>query len=329
MSVRKGERFDRRFTAFGIGFPWVVAFCFAAVALILRRGVPDLLGLHWNGRYADLTLAFPAFVLFTSLAIGILGSVCGAVAGARLNRRWLRRLLMGAAVFFSLLTASAGAALLMGQQGVESANDGGFDGTVFGLGSGAAVALGTIMVFTFQPDPRWTAQDERALAEATAALAGSPRISFWVHARSSSFVFLAITVLLIGGLLLLLSPWISATLALLVIIVTSFLFGKVTLPGGNVLQPHLRVRAAGIMPVLDLPLEQICGVEVVEVRVWELGGPGARWPRSGTQFLTRNGFALRLETAAHPALLISTPSRALAEELAGQIQRRLGLDAEQ
>lgn len=326
MNRGKSELFDRRFTAFGIGFPWVVAFCFAAMALMLRRAAPDPLGLAWDGYQAKFTVGFPAFVFFTSLLIGVLGSVCGALAGARLHRRWLRRLLMGAAVLLSLLTASAGAAWLMGQQGQASADGGSFDGTVFALGSGAALALGVIMMFTFQPDPRWTARDEQALAEEAAALAGAPRVDYWVRARSSTFVFLAITVLLIGGLLLLLSPWITAALALLVLGLVVFLFGKVSLPGGNVPQPRLRVRAAGILTVLELPLEQIRGIELFEAQVWELGGPGLRWPQSGMRFLTGNGIALRLETDSHPALLISAPNRAVAEQLAGQIRSRLRLD---
>ena len=326
MSQAREERFDRRFTAFGIGFPWVLAFCFAAVALMLRRAVPDPMGLHWSGQRADLTVGFPAFVLLAALSIAIPGAVCGAVAGARLHRRWLRRLLMGAAVFLSLLTASACAGFLIGQQGISSADAGGFDSTVFALGSGAAVALGVIMMFTFQPDPRWTAQDERALAEEAAALAGTPRVVYWVHARSSSFVLLGMTLLLIGGLLLLLSPWITLALAVLVLAVTAFLFGRVSLPGSHEPEPHLRVQAAGLIPVLDLPLRQIRAVEVLEARVWDLGGPGVRWPRTGMQFLTRNGAALRLQTESHPAVLISAPDQAAARNLADQIRRRLQLD---
>lgn len=325
MNQVKNERFDRRFTAFGIGFPWVVAFCFAAVALLLRRGVPDPLGLHWNGHQADLTMSFPAFVFFASLLIGVIGSVCGALAGARLHRRWLRRGLMGSAVFLSLLLASLGAAWLMGQQDLGSADDGGFDSTVFALGAGAALALGVIMIFVYQPDPRWTVKDERALAAETAALTGAPRVQYWVHARSSNFVFLTMLVLLVGGLLLLVSPWISALLTVVVVVVALFLFARVRIDGGDAQDPRFTVFAAGFLKLIDLRLAELTSSEWQQIRVWLSGGPGFRSARNRKQLLIGDGFAILLGAGAQNRVLVSAPDREQAQELARYLAKRARL----
>lgn len=318
------ERFDRRFTAFGIGFPWAVAFCFAAVALILRRNAPEPMGVHWQGHRADWSVAFPAFVLLAALLIGVVGSVLGALAGARLHRRWLRRVFMAAAIFWSLLIASISAGLLMGQQGVSSADDGGFDATVFALGSGAALALGIVMFFVFQPIPRWNQNDERALATESAALAGMPRIKYWVHMRSSSFVLLAMIAFLVGGLLLLMSSWISLTLVLILLLLALLLFGSVTIDGGERQRPQLRLKLVGVLTVVHLGLEEIESAEAEEVALWQRGGPGWRWINGTRQFLTANGLALHIKLSAGPGLLVSVPRSQGANELASYLLKRRG-----
>ncbi|NYE94525.1 hypothetical protein FHU41_000746 [Psychromicrobium silvestre] len=311
----KEQRFDHRFLAFGIGFPWAVAFCFAAIALLLRRTVPDSLGLHWQGSHPDLLLTFPAFVLVATLAIGVFGSMCGALGGARLAQRWLRRLLMGLAVMISLLLASLGAAFLMGQRGLPSAEGGSLDATVFALGAGAAVALGVVMMFVYQPTPIWGTRDDLALAEEHAALIGQPRIDFGVHARGSSFVLLTMMLLLLGGLLLIVSSWAALALAVLILLLMGSLFVRVSIDGSAVEERFLVLRVAGFLPVAKYRLAELHAVEAVPSDPWQQGGPGLRRHAGYWQFIVRKGTALRLDFGPRAGLLIGTRDEEQVAEL--------------
>ncbi|WP_394938211.1 hypothetical protein [Psychromicrobium sp. YIM B11713] len=321
------HRFDRRFLSFGLGFPWAVALCFAVLALLFRSAVPDPLGIHWDGEHADLTLSFPVFVLLSALCIGTLGSICGVLAGLRLSRRWLRRLLMGLAVSLSLLPASFAAALLIGQRGHSTAEDGAADSVVFALGSGAALALGVIMIFVYQPLPQWTDRDDRALAAEQAALAGEGELSYWLSARSSTFVMLAMLVFLLGGLLLILSPWWSLLLLILVLFLAVNLFARVSIDidgasreAGRVSR-LLRVRIAGLLPVLSFRLSELSTLESASIGLWEEGGPGLRMHAGQAQFVVRDGAALRLDFGTSGSLLLGVPDQQRAMDLLENLRR--------
>ncbi|WP_052663651.1 hypothetical protein [Psychromicrobium lacuslunae] len=314
------QRFDRRFLGFGIGFPWAVAFCFAAVALFLRRGVPEPMGLHWDGSDADLTISFPAFVVCTAIAIGVVGSLCGVLAGARLQRRWLRRVLMGLAVALSLFLATVGAAFLMGQQGLKTADGGTIDSIVLALGGGAALALGVIMMFVYQPTPLWTPRDDQALLEAQAALLGQPALSFWIIARSSSYVFLVMILLLLGSLLLLLSPWLALGLAVVVLFVMANLSARLEISSTSQPQRLLKLKIAGLLPVCTIPMERISSVEMTKIDLWRLGGPGWRRQPGKQRFIARSGYAVRVQLGADAELLVGVRNEAHAQEVLEYLQ---------
>ncbi|MCW1249977.1 hypothetical protein ODZ83_07235 [Acaricomes phytoseiuli] len=325
------ERFDTRFTAFGVIFPWAVAFCFAAIALMLRSGVPETLGLSWPGG-ASVIVTFPAFVVLHAAVIGVFGSLCGVLAGARWPRRWVRRVLMGAAVGVSLIGATIGAAWLIGHQGVNSPHEGRFDPVVFALGAGAALALGVIMIFVYQPQQRWGAVDEKALAEAMAAHEGKPTVRFWVHSRASSFVFLGMLGIFPAGLLLAVNPWFSLIPLVLALLFAGTLFARVRIDGGQVSPGRLRVFIAGFVPFVAFDLESVDedAVEETAVRVWSQGGPGPRIHGQRYQYLCRNGAALSLtvqpasgqKAGQNRQLLLGVPEQLSASRLADYLRQR-------
>lgn len=318
------QRFDRRFLGFGIGFPWAVAFCFAAVALFLRRGVPEPMGLHWNGLHADVTLSFPAFVVCNAVAIGVVGSLCGALAGARLPRRWLRRMLMGLAVALSLFLATIGAALLMGQQGLATADGGAADAMVLALGGGVALALGVIMVFVYQPATFWTSRDDQALLEEQAALSGQPALSYWITARSSSFVLLVMLLVLVGGLLVLVSPWVALGFVILVLLAMASLAARVSIDSSSQSERRLRLKIAGVVPVCTVPLELICPIEVLPIQLWPLGGPGLRWLHGNLRFFARSGFALRVAAGSNTELVLGARDEEQAQAVLDYLKAATG-----
>lgn len=317
----KRRYFDPRYTFFGIAFPWAVAFCFAAMSLVLRTAVPERLGLHWNDGHADVTASFLAFVVLFATAIGVGGSVAGALGGARLSRRWLRRVLMGTAVGLSLLGAAAGAAWLIGHQGASNADEGRFDAVVFALGSGGATALGVIVAFVYQPQQLWGAADDKALTEAAAAYAGRPTVRFWVHSRASSFVFLCLLGIFPAGLLLALSSWLSLFPLLLALVLAGGLFAQVRIDGGQVCPARLRVFVAGFLSLADCRLNDLKQVEVVTVRVWSMGGPGPRRRGAKLQYVCRDGAAVRL-TDGQVELLLGVPAAVPAQQLARYLRHR-------
>lgn len=318
------QRFDRRFLGFGIGFPWAVAFCFAAVALFLRRGVPEPMGLHWNGLHADLTLRFPVFVLCNAVLIGVLGSLCGALAAARLPHRWLRRLLMGLAVALSLFLATIGAALLMGQQGLATADGGAADAMVLALGGGAALALGVIMMFVYQPAPFWTSRDDQALLEEQAALTGQSALSYWITARSSSYVLLIMLLLLVGSLLLLISPWVALGFVILLLLAMANLFARVSIDSSSQTERRLRLKIAGFLPVCTVPVELIRPLEVLPIQLWPLGGPGLRWLHGNLRFIARSGYALRLGSGSGAEFILGARDEEQAQAVFAYLKSATG-----
>ncbi|WP_285724346.1 hypothetical protein [Psychromicrobium xiongbiense] len=324
---RPPEHFDRRFTGFGLGFPWAVAFCFAAVALIARRTVPDPLGLHWAGAHADVTLGFTGFVMLMTVAIGVCGSVCGLLAGLRRIPRAVRRVLMGAVVAVSLWLATLGAAVLMGQQGLATADGGGADAVVFALGSGAALALGVVMIFVYQPPQLWGARDDAALAAELASEPPESPAEYWLHPRASTVVFLLLIMLLPGSLLALASLWLALGLVLLIVIVLFLLVARVTLDGSTVPHPALTVWVGGVLPVARVRLDDVLQHELGDQRLWESGGPGLRlhtgWrTQPGVQFLVVNGTALRLTGRDGGQLLLGVPDSASAQNVLSSLKRR-------
>lgn len=202
-----------------------------------------------------------------------------------------------------------------GQRGLPSAEGGSLDATVFALGAGAAVALGVVMMFVYQPTPIWGTRDDLALAEEHAALIGQPRIDFGVHARGSSFVLLTMMLLLLGGLLLIVSSWAALALAVLILLLMGSLFVRVSIDGSAVEERFLVLRVAGFLPVAKYRLAELHAVEAVPSDPWQQGGPGLRRHAGYWQFIVRKGTALRLDFGPRAGLLIGTRDEEQVAEL--------------
>lgn len=345
------ERVSPRFLSFGIGFPWVVAFGFVVVALMMRRGEPETVGVIFDGSLPIVLMTYPQFMVAGAITIGLLGSCFGVVAGLRLQRRWMRRIAMSLAVGLSLLACGYGISILIGQEGFTEANGHHADYSAFFMAFGAALSLAVIIFFVFQPAPVWGVTDEKALAKATAQWLDEPRIEYWVRARASVYILCFMLGVLGGGLLVVLSPWLGLVWLLCCLGVLVTMFARLVVDQGGPTasaRPALRLYLAGCVPLFRVRLAAIVHAESVMVSTRKNRGVGLRIRRlytldatplpsqsdeskSGSgpvlQFLGYNSAepstpALLLRTTSDKRILISGSPAISVPELAKYLGRR-------
>ncbi|WP_077487720.1 hypothetical protein [Sinomonas mesophila] len=289
MASRTEQRWDRRALRFALMFPALLGAGFALAAFTFRGRVPEPVAWLWD---ADGGRAFVSFAGYLAGGAGLV-AIAGALAclpGALLTRPPIaRRITMGGGVGFALFLTTVLAAGLMGQVGVADARESRPDPIVLAMGSGAALALAVVMMLAFKPDEQWSPKDEAALLAELEPERARSTFGYWAHARSSVFVMLGVLVVPVSLLLVLISAWLSALLALVGLVAAGSLMLHV-----SVSPERVRLRAGGLVPVLSFAPERVLRASSRDVAAREFGGWGYRRRGADISVLVASGRAVQV-----------------------------------
>jgi hypothetical protein len=311
---------DTKALRFAIGFPVLLAAGFAVCAVLLRPDLPEPLAVMWNNDGGTAFAPFPAFVGGGAGLIVLVGWLVLLQSVPLSRPTVMRRIMMGAGLTVSLFVTTVLAAALVGQAGVPDARESSVDVIVLASGSGAALSLGVIIGFVFKADHQWTPEDDRALQRALEQeldpeLAGDS-LRFWVHARSSVFVMIAIASLFPASLIAIVVPWLGALLVAAALVGAAFLFARVTADRSG-----LRVFVAGILPVVDVPAAAISAADPADVRAADYGGWGYRHHGETAAVLVSSGPAVVVRKTDGHRLAVSGGNTDSAARLAEVLTR--------
>jgi hypothetical protein len=177
-----------------------------------------------------------------------------------------------------------------------------------------------IIGFVFKADQNWSVDDDRAMREALERELDPElaldSVSLWVHARSSVFVMIGIASLLPAALLSIAVPWLAAVLVVLALLGTAFLFARIRVDRGG-----LRVFAAGLLRVIEVPAAAIEGAAPKEVKAADYGGWGYRSHGTTTALLVSSGPAVAVDRLDGRQLVVSAGSAASADNVAQVLSR--------
>src|SRR6476620_5589017 len=261
---------DARALRFAVGFPVVLAGAFVFSAFLLRADLPNPVAIGWTPDGGAYFAPFGAYAGGGAALILAAGWLVLSQAVPLSRPTVMRRIMMGAGLSVSLFVTTVLAAALVGQAGVPDARESSVDVIVLASGSGAALSLGVIIGFVFKADHQWTPEDDIALQRALEQeldpeLAGDS-LRFWVHARSSVFVMIAIASLFPASLIAIVVPWLGALLVAAALVGAAFLFARITADRSG-----LRVFLAGILRVIDVPATAISAAQPADVRAADYG----------------------------------------------------------
>lgn len=311
---------DARALRFALGFPVVLAVGFAVCATLLRPDLPEPLAIRWTDDGGASFAPFGAYVGGGAAMIIVVGWL-GLVQAVPLSRPVaMRRIMMGTGLFLTLFITSVLAAGLVGQAGLADARQSRVDLTVLALGSGAALSLGVVMAFVYKADRQWSREDDQAL-EAAVARELDPDlvrddIRLWVHARSSVFVMIAVASLFPAALIAIAVPWLGLLLVVLALVGAAFLFARVTAD-----RRGLKVRLAGLVPVMDVPAGVISAASAADVKAADYGGWGYRHHDGTAAMLVSSGPAVVVRKNDGQQVAVSGGSPDTAARLAEVLTR--------
>ena len=311
---------DAKALRFAVGFPVVLAGAFVFCASLLRPNLPEPVAISWTDDGGAAFAPFASYAGGGALIIVAAGWLVLSQAVPVSRPAVMRRVMMGTGLFLCLFLTSVLAAGLVGQTGLADARDSRLDQMVLALGSGAAVSLGVIMGFVFKADRQWTPEDDRALEQAVIReldpeLAGDT-IRFWVHARSSVFVMIAIASVFPAALISIALPWVGALLVVLAVVAAAFLCARVKADRSG-----LDVLVAGVVPVMHVPAAAISAASASEVRAADYGGWGYRNHSGTAAMLVSSGPAVVVRKTDGQRLAVSGRNPATAARLAEVLTR--------
>ena len=234
----------------------------------------------------------------------------------------MRRIMMGAGLTVSLFVTTVLAAGLVGQPGSPTPGSPVWTSIVLAVGSGAALSLGVVMGFVFKADDQWSPEDDRAVQQALAReldpdLAGDTvrslgaRPQFGVrhdrHCQPASRPPCSPSRV----------PWLACPRG-----------GgcrwwplRSSSPGSRADRSGLRVFAAGILRVMDVPAAAISAATPRTSRAADYGGWGYRSHGGTAAMLVSSGPAVVVPQNRRPRLAVSGGSPAPAAQLAEVLTR--------
>lgn len=314
------DSLDTRALRFALFFPLLLAIGFVVCAQMLRNSLPDPVAVMWNADGGSAFAPFGAYVAGGAAMITLFGWLAFMQAVPLSRPVVMRRVMMGLGLMVSLFVTTVLAAGLVGQSGVGEARLSHVDPIVLAMGSGAALALGVVMMFAFKPDARWTPEDDQAL-EAERMLLADPDLTrdtlrIWVHARSSVFIMIIVSALFPAALIAVALPWLGALVAAVALLGAGFLFARVRADRGG-----LRVLAGGLVPVLSVPAVDIAAAAPADIKAADYGGWGLRHHDDATAMLVSSGPAVVVRKLNGGRVALSAGTAAAAATLAGILNR--------
>ncbi|MCX8453018.1 hypothetical protein [Paenarthrobacter ureafaciens] len=314
------DSLDTRALRFALFFPLLLAIGFVVCAQMLRNSLPDPVAVMWNADGGSAFAPFGAYVAGGAAMITLFGWLAFMQAVPLSRPVVMRRVMMGLGLMVSLFVTTVLAAGLVGQSGIGEARLSHVDPIVLAMGSGAALALGVVMMFAFKPDARWTPEDDQAL-ETERMLLADPDLTrdtlrIWVHARSSVFIMIIVSALFPAALIAVALPWLGALVAAVALLGAGFLFARVRADRGG-----LRVLAGGLVPVLSVPAVDIAAAAPADVKAADYGGWGLRHHDDATAMLVSSGPAVVVRKLNGGRVALSAGTAAAADTLAGILNR--------
>ena len=314
------DSLDTRALRFALFFPLLLAIGFVVCAQMLRNSLPDPVAVMWNADGGSAFAPFGAYVAGGAAMITLFGWLAFMQAVPLSRPVVMRRVMMGLGLMVSLFVTTVLAAGLVGQSGIGEARLSHVDPIVLAMGSGAALALGVVMMFAFKPDARWTPEDDQAL-ETERMLLADPDLTrdtlrIWVHARSSVFIMIIVSALFPAALIAVALPWLGALVAAVALLGAGFLFARVRADRGG-----LRVLAGGLVPVLRVPAVDIAAAAPADVKAADYGGWGLRHHDDATAMLVSSGPAVVVRKLNGGRVALSAGTAAAADTLAGILNR--------
>ncbi|MEO3942781.1 hypothetical protein V3C41_17055 [Paenarthrobacter nicotinovorans] len=311
---------DFRALRFAIAFPLLLSAGFVVCAQMLRNDLPNPVAVMWNADGGSSFAPFGAYVAGGAALIAFCGWAVFLQAVSITRPVVMRRVMMGLGLTVSLFITTVVAAGLVGQSGLSEARESHVDPIVLAMGSGAAVALGVVMMFAFKPDPRWTREDDVALQQELTLLEdpdlARDTLRLWVHARSSVFIMIIVSAVFPAALIAVVVPWLGALVAVAALVGAGFLFARVRADRGG-----LQVFAGGILRVLTVPAVEIAAAAPAEVKAADYGGWGWRRHDDATAMLVSSGPAVVVRKLNGGRVALSAGSQASADKLAGILNR--------
>ncbi|GAA2867880.1 hypothetical protein [Paenarthrobacter ilicis] len=318
--ARFRETLDVRALRFAVGFPLVLAAGFVLCAFMVRNSLPNPVAVMWNADGGSSFAPFGAYV-GGGAALIVLCGWAGFLQAVPLSRPVImRRLMMGLGLMLSLFITTVLAAGLAGQSGAADARVSHVDPIVLAMGSGAALAMGVVMMFAFKPDPHWTPEDDAALQSELRLLEDpdlpNDTLRIWVHARSSVFVMIIVSALFPAALIAVVVPWLGALVAAAALVGAGFLFARVRADRAG-----LQVFAGGVLRVLTVPAVEIAAAAPADVKAADYGGWGLRHHDDATAMLVSSGPAVVVRKQNGGRVALSAGTRSSADRLAGVLNR--------
>ncbi|MFE4195247.1 hypothetical protein ACFRJ9_05230 [Paenarthrobacter sp. NPDC056912] len=314
------DTLDFRALRFAVAFPVLLAAGFVVCALMLRNDLPNPVAVMWNADGGSSFAPFGAYAAGGAALIALSGWVTFIQAVPLSRPVVMRRIMMGVGLMTSLFMTTVLAAGLVGQSGVSDARLSHVDPIILAMGSGAALALGIVMMFAFKPDPRWTPEDDAAL-QSELRLLEDPDLArdslrLWVHARSSVFVMIIVSALFPAALIAVVVPWLGALVAVAAVVGAGFLFARVRADRGG-----LQVFAGGILRVLAVPAVDIATAAPAQVKAADFGGWGWRHHDDATAMLVSSGPAVVVRKLNGRRIALSAGTQDSADKLAEILNR--------
>jgi hypothetical protein len=311
---------DFRALRFAVSFPLLLAGGFVVCAQMLRNSLPNPVAVMWNADGGTSFAPFGAYVAGGAALIVFCGWAAFLQSVSLSRPVIMRRVMMGLGLMVSLFITTVLAAGLVGQSGAADARTTHVDPVVLAMGSGAALALGIVMMFAFKPDPRWTQEDDAAL-QAELRLLEDPDIAsdtlrMWVHARSSVFIMIIVSAVFPAALIAVAVPWLGALVAVAALVGAGFLFARVRADRGG-----LQVYAGGLVRVLTVPAVDIAAAAPADVKAADYGGWGWRHHDDATAMLVGSGPAVVVRKLNGGRVALSAGTQASADKLAGILNR--------
>jgi hypothetical protein len=311
---------DVRALRFAVAFPVLLAGAFVVCALLIRADLPEPLAIRWTDTGAADFAPFGVVAAGGAALIVLVGWAVLLQATPLTRPALMRRFMMGTGLSVSLFITAVLAAALIGQLGLADARESHVDVTTLAMGSGAALGLGVVMGFVFKADERWSTDDERAVREALERERdpelARDSVSLWVHARSSVFVMLGIATLLPAALLTIAVPWLAGLLTAAALLAAAFLFARI-----RVDRTGMRVFAAGLVRVMDVPAAAIASAAPLELKAADYGGLGYRSRGRTTALLVTSGPAVVVDRVDGHRLAVSGGSATTADNVAQVLSR--------
>ncbi|RMI06710.1 DUF1648 domain-containing protein [Cellulomonas triticagri] len=294
----------------------------AAVVLSWRDELPDRVATHWDAAGVADGFASPLGSVLQPLAIVVpVVVLMWVLALVRGHEPLARRLLIGCGTGIAWLTASAMVGTAWVQRGATDATQVPVVGGAIAIGVIGGLLLGGLCAWAAPGGAAPESPETAPVDGPVLALADGERAAWSRRTVSPVGVVAGLigAVVLSGFALAAADPWLLAVAVVPVVLLAVISAFDVTVDSTG-----LTARSLAGRPRVHVPLDEVVGVDVTEVRpVRDFGGWGYRVGRGGgAGLITRGGPALRVRRTGDRSLTVTVDDPATAAALLTTLTNR-------